>query len=177
MATVTKATTPEATREHVLSLIRAINSHDVDAMVAHFTDDVLWDDPGLRTPVTGLGAASAQFSQIFTTFPDYHLPLEEVDVFVADDGKKAVAKWRAVATMTGPMDPPGFAPTGKTSYFLGVCLYEMRDGLIARHTILYDTLSVAEKLGLMPGFDSLPVKALAQTQRLVAGARRAILRR
>ncbi len=114
---------------------------------------------------------------MFTTLPDYHLPLEEVDVFVSEDGRKAAARWRAVATMTGPMDPPGFAATGKTAYFPGACFYEFRDGLIGRHTILYDLMGLGERLGLMPGMESMPVKVLARSQHVTETIRRRLLRR
>lgn len=177
MAILTKAMSSEAIREHVTSLIRAINEHDVDKVVGHFTEDVLWEDPMLHAPVTGRAAAAKELTTTFTAMPDYHLPFEEVDVYVAEDGRKAAAKWHAVATMTGPLDPPGFAPTGKTVYFPGACFYEFRDGLIARHTILYDVMGVSEKLGLMPGMESMPVKMLARTQRFATTVRRTLLRR
>ena len=96
--------------------------------------------------------------------PDVHFPLEDQRVLVAEDGTWAVSTWRMIGTMTGRADPPGYEPTGKTANVAGSCLYELRDGRIARHTIVYDGLDLMQQLGLMPAMDSLPTKIMAGAQ-------------
>lgn len=172
----TKVMTGADVRAHVMSFIQALNSHEPDKVVALMTDDVLWMDPSMRMPVAGREAARKAVTAMFTALPDMHFPLEDVEIYLSEDEKKAIAKWRVVATMTGPLDPPGFGPTGKTVYFTGVCTYDFRDGLISRHEIIYDFMDVGQQLGLLPAFDSLVVKSLAQLQSLTTRARK-LLRR
>ena len=70
-----------------------------------------------------------------------------------------------VATMKGRLDPPGYEPTGMTGDVTGMCRYEFTDGgLIARHQIIYDTMTLARGLGLMPPSDSVPYRMLVGLQ-------------
>ncbi len=78
-----------------------------------------------------------------------------------------------VATMTGRLDPPGWEPTGKGAEVAGMCAYEFRDGLIARHTVIYDQMSLSQQLGLMPATDSAPVKAMVGLQKAQVGLQKA----
>lgn len=176
MTTATKTATAESIRAHIESLIRAFNEHDAKKVISHFTDDVEWMAPLLDAPVVGRDAAEHEVERTIEAMPDLQMPLDDVEVFYADDGRRAIASFRFTGTMTGRMDPPGFAPTGRHAEFFGVCRYEFRDGLIAKHTIVYDGLRFAQDLGLLPGNESIAVKALVGTQRLVGGVTKLIHR-
>lgn len=152
-------TTNEKIRTQIELLFRAYNQHDVDAILALLTEDVIFVDPNAAKPVNGRAAAAELISSQFTAFPDLHFPKEELVIFTAPGGK-AASRWHAVGTMTGPADPPGYLPTGKTADWIGMCSYEFRDGLIARHEIVYDVLGLTQALGLMPGTESLMTKTL-----------------
>jgi len=129
------------------ALFRAYNDHDLDGVVALFTEDVVWE-PDQTFPVIGRAAAAGLLRSQFRAFPDLHFPKEEIVVYTSPDGK-AASKWHMVATMTGRLYPPGYAPTGKTADCTGMCAYEFRDGLICRHTVVYDVMGFSQKLGLL----------------------------
>jgi hypothetical protein len=71
-------------------------------------------------------------------------------------------------TMTGPIEPPGFAPTGRTMEVEGVDVWRMRDGRIARSRAYYDLDDLARQLGIAPARGSAGEKAVAALQRLQA---------
>lgn len=154
-------TTIEELRTFLDAFFQAFNDHDPESILALCTDDVVWDDPNLPEPAVGLEAVADVLANQFTAFPDVHFPKEEIEIYRSLDGKRAATRWHMVATMTGRLDPPGFEPTGKTGDTTGMCHYEFGDGgLIARHTIVYDTTAFARRLGLLPGADSLPFRTL-----------------
>jgi len=128
-------------------LFRAYNDHEIDGVLAHFTEDVLWE-PDESFPLIGRTAAAALLRSQFRAFPDLRFPEEDVVIYTSPDGK-AASKWHMIATMTGRLFPPGYAPTGRTADCTGMCAYEFRDGLICRHTVVYDVMNFSQKLGLL----------------------------
>ena len=79
---------------------------------------------------------------------------------------KAAFWWRGTATLTGPLDPPGFAPTGKRFDIDGADFHEYRDGKVARLKIVFDNMDVGRQLGLLPAAGSRADRAGATAQRL-----------
>jgi hypothetical protein len=79
---------------------------------------------------------------------------------------KAAFYWKGSGTHTGPLDPPGFAPTGKRLEFEGVDLHEYRDGRVSRLRIVFDMMEVGRQLGTLPKAGSPVEKAGAAAQRL-----------
>ena len=157
-------------RHEITQMIGAFNAHDVDGILSHFTDDVVWEDPSLSAPALGKDAARAAIGHIFTPFRDFQFALDDLRIFLGADGTSAVSTWTWTATMTGPIDPPGYAPTGKTARVSGACRYEFRAGKISNHTVIYDLYGLMAQLGLVPGIDSVQVKAMAGAQRLTQRA-------
>ncbi|HEX5923406.1 MAG TPA: ester cyclase, partial [Baekduia sp.] len=74
--------------------------------------------------------------------------------------------WRAVGTHTGPIDPPGFAPTGKRLEFPVWEISELRDGRASRVRIAIDMADVMRQLGLLAAPGSRAERAMATLQRL-----------
>lgn len=163
-------------RARVEALFRALNEHDLDKLIELHTVDALWEDPELAEPVRGRAAIAVRAAAMFRAFPDLHFLQDELEIYLADSGRVA-ARWHAVGTMTGPIEPPGFAPTGKKASISGVCFYEFEDGLLARHTILYDTMGLLRQVGVMPAPESPPAKLMAGLQRTFARAGRPPRRR
>lgn len=163
-ATTTKqAMDKQLVRQQIERLFAAYNEHDVAKVLAFFTDDVVWTQP-LEGTVNGRAEAEKVLLAMRGTMPDLHFPIEDVQIFVADDGKLAASTYRMTGAMTGRADPPGYEPTGKTATVRGACLYEMRGDLIARHTVIYDGVDLLQQLGLMPATNSLPSKLIAGAQ-------------
>jgi hypothetical protein len=71
-------------------------------------------------------------------------------------------------TMSGPLDPPGFAPTGRSMEVEGVDLWTMRDGRIARYRAFYDVNDLARQLAIAPSPGSRAEQAMVRLQRLQA---------
>ena len=154
--------------------LAAWNDHAAAAMADLVTDDVVWEDPALPGPARGIPAVQAFMREAWVGFPD--LRFDESDQPHRTAGGDQVAwRWRMRGTNTGPIDPPGFAPTGRTIDIEGVDLWEMRDGRIARYRAFYDFNALAVQLGLAPAPGSRMEKGMAALQRL--GARVAARRR
>ena len=151
----------------VTELFAALNDHDVERIVGMHASDAVWEDPSLAAPITGRAAIAEHLRVIHRAFPDLRFD-GDVELYTGEQGR-AGARWRFGATMTGPLDPPGFAPTGKRTTVAGVCLYTFEDGLIARHRQYYDMWGMLEQLGLMPALESVPARLVVGLQR--AGAR------
>jgi hypothetical protein len=64
--------------------------------------------------------------------------------------RRSAVYWRCRATHTGPLDPRGFAATGRRWEGDGVNVGEYRDGCICRLRTCLDMLGVSRQLGLMP---------------------------
>src|ERR687885_1291322 len=145
--------------------LAAWNDHDADAMAELVTDDVVWEDPAL--PATAHGPAAVQdfMREAWVAFPD--LRFDESDHPHRTASADQVAwRWRMRGTNTGPIDPPGFAPTGRAIEIDGVDLWTLRDGRIARYRAFYDFNAIAVQLGLAPAPGGRLEKAMAALQRL-----------
>ena len=70
------------------------------------------------------------------------------------------------------MDPPGFAPTGRTWEIDGVDFQEYRDGRIAKLRVVFDLMTVSRQLGVMPASGSRGERARATAHRGVVRVQR-----
>ena len=155
--------------------LAAWNEHDAAAMADLVTDDVVWEDPALPAPARGSAAVQEFMRDAWVAFPD--MRFDETDTPHRTAGGDQVAwRWRMRGTNTGPIDPPGFAPTGRTIEIEGVDLWTMRDGRIARYRAFYDFNELAVQLGLAPAPGSRLEQALATLQRLGAHAKQRLQR-
>ena len=145
----------------------AWNDHDPAAMADLVTSDIVWEDPALPAPARGVAAVQAFMRASWVGFPD--LRFDETDLPHRTAGGTEVAwRWRMRGTMTGPLDPPGFAPTGRSIEVEGVDLWTMRDGRIARYRAFYDMNDIARQLAIAPAPGSRAEKAMVGLQRLQA---------
>jgi steroid delta-isomerase-like uncharacterized protein len=136
-------------------------------MAQLLTEDIVWSDPALPAPVYGVPAVQEFMRASFRTFSDLHFSEPDPPHFTVSDQNVAWA-WRMEGTMTGPAEPPGFAPTGKRMRVDGVDLWTMRDGRIARYGAFYDMTDVARQLGIMPAHGSVGERATVALQKLQA---------
>ena len=144
------------------------NGRDASAMDAFVTDDIVWYDPALPEPARGKAAVRQFMEDSWRSFPD--LRFSEPDPpFMVEQGDRIAWAWRMQGTFTGaPIDPPGFAPTGRAIDVLGIDQWEMRDGRIARYRAYYDMNDVARQLGIVPPQGSPGERAMVALQRLQA---------
>jgi steroid delta-isomerase-like uncharacterized protein len=151
--------------------LAAWNDHDAAAMAGLVTEDVVWEDPALPAPAHGPVAVQDFMRAAWAAFPD--LRFDESDAPHRTAGGDQVAwRWRMRGTNTGPIDPPGFAATGRTIEIEGVDLWTMRDGRIARYRAFYDFNALAVQLGLAPAPGGRLEQALVALQRVGAEAQK-----
>jgi predicted ester cyclase len=107
----------------------------------------------------------------FRAFPD--LRFSEPDPpAMAVNGDTVLWAWHMEGTNRGAIDPPGFAPTGRTMQVDGVDQWAMRDGRIARYRAFYDMNDLARQLGIVPPPGSRAERGMVSLQRLQARLRR-----
>src|SRR4051794_11956887 len=150
--------------------LEAWNRRDGQALSELCTEDIVFFDPAIQT-VHGRAAVADWVGICARAFPDYEF-FEEEPPYPARDAQKALAPWRMTGTNLGPLDPPGFAATGKPVVIEGVDHWWFRDGLVARYRADYDLTGVMRQLGLMPQPGSRGEKAMVRLQRLGAKLRR-----
>jgi hypothetical protein len=96
--------------------------------------------------------------------------------FLHQSAPKAAFYWEGSGTFTGPLDPPGLAPTGARVAFDGFDLHEYRDGRVCRLRITFDMLDVSRQIGMVPRQGSRAEKAGAAAQRLSVRVRERLRR-
>jgi len=154
-------------REFGERYLEAWNSHDPGAVAACVAEDVIWEDPALPAAARGRPEVAEFVRASAVAFPDYRFG-ESGAPAISDDGLVAYVPWRMTGTNTGPIDPPGFAPTGRSFQVEGIDLWQFRDGLIWRYRAAYDFAGMARQLGLLPGRGGFAEKGIVGLQRLRA---------
>ena len=129
--------------------IGAWNSHEPQRVLDLMTEDIVYDDSAWPKTMRGHADVREFLEHTWRAFPD--MRFEVVGGLLLDpEASRAAWHWRCVATHTGPIDPPGFEPTGKRMEIQGVDLHEYRDGRIGRLTIIFNQLEAVAQLGLAP---------------------------
>lgn len=143
----------------------AWNAHDPEAVAACATEDVFWDDPGLVEPAQGRAELAAFVRMGVTAFPDYEFTHRGA-LAISDDRRVAYVPVRMAGTNAGPIDPPGFAASGRRFSFDAIDVWTFRDGRIWRYRAAYDFTGLARQLGLMPRREGLAERGWARMQRI-----------
>lgn len=146
----------------------AYNRHDIDGVLAHCTDDLVWEDPTAGV-LHGKDEVRKALGNVFRAFPDMRFGQDDMSFFLSFDGTRAASGWHLLGTMKGPLDPPGYAPTNRPIEIKGVCLYELREGLISHHTIIFDMIPLGRQMDALPLAGSLMDKMVVRLQRIKAG--------
>lgn len=154
-------------REFGERYLDAWNSHDPAAVAACVAEDVVWEDPALPEPARGRDGVE-EFVRVGTrAFPDFRFT-EPGEPAISADGLVAYVPWRMTGTHTGPLDPPGFAPTGRSFAIDGVDLWRFRGALIWRYRAVYDSSELGRQLGLVPSRGGAAEQGMVRMQRLRA---------
>src|SRR5687767_12756954 len=148
----------------------AWNSHQPDRVLELMTEDIVYDDDAWPRTMRGHGDVREFLETIWRAMPDLAFEMVE-GPFVREGEPVATFYWKGSGTFSGPLDPPGFAPTGARAEFEGFDLQEYRDGRVCRLRIVTDMLGMSRQLGLMPAQGSRAEKAAAAAQRLGVQAR------
>lgn len=123
------------------------NSHDIDGVLDCMTEDVYWDDPAMPSPARNKAEVRRWCEIVQRAIPDFHFAI--VNVYCGPEHHYAV-EWKATGTLTGPFDPPGFAPTNRHFVTHGVDTQQFRDGRICRIVTTFHEMRASEQMGLLP---------------------------
>lgn len=158
-----------AVRKWLERFLEAWHSHDPDRLPSLCADDVVWEDPFIHPSgvAHGKGELRGWLASIFRAMPDIRFELEG-EPLVSLDGTTIAAVWRGRGRMTGPLDPPGFAPTGHTAELRGVDVHSFRDGRLAHVLTITDLNAAGQQLGAVPPPGSRREMAVVGLQRLNA---------
>jgi steroid delta-isomerase-like uncharacterized protein len=135
-------------REVAERYVEAWNSHDGERIEPLVTRDVVWLDPALPGPCRGVDEVKDFMRGAWAAFPD--LRLTSGPMWLDPHEDSMTWAWRLEGTNAGPLDPPGFAPTGRRIDIDGIDVWDFADGLIDRNRAYYDMALVARQLGVMP---------------------------
>jgi steroid delta-isomerase-like uncharacterized protein len=151
---------------------QAWNARVPERVTALCTEDVCWEDPMTERPERGRQAVADYLRELWRAFPDLTFDWPEGPAAYYETAKLAL-HWHVTGTMLGPLEPPGFAATGRRIDLDGIDLLELRDGLVCAYTGLFDTRKVAQQVGALPAPGSPGERLAVGLQRLgVAVTRR-----
>jgi steroid delta-isomerase-like uncharacterized protein len=121
----------------------AENAHDVEATLATYTDDIVWDDvTHPLSPVHGKEAVGAVYTDILAAIPD--VKFESTLRFNSADGEWVLD----ISNVSGHVEgewagiPGGGAPVEIRLLHL----FRLRDGLIAYENAWFDSAAVARQV-------------------------------
>jgi predicted ester cyclase len=113
------------------------------------TEDIVYDDSGWPKTMRGHADVREFVEHAWRAFPD--MTFEEVaGPFLHPTRAQASFQWRGWGTHTGPIDPPGVAPTGRRWETEGADFHTYRDGKVARLVIVFNAVDVMRQLGSLP---------------------------
>lgn len=162
-------------RDFLERLHAAANAHDADAVAALCAEDVVWQDPAALQPLCGREAVRRfHRDMMFRSLPDVRIELVD-GPYLSLDRTGVAVRLRITGTMTGPMEPPGFAPTGGRVEFETAEFSHFDGRLLAHHAVVLDRLALARQIGAVPRAGGLAERVNVWFQHIAA--RRARRRR
>lgn len=166
----TESLTHEGARELFERAYELLNMRDTRRVPEIFTEDIVFVDDAWPETVRGHVEMERFLGAIWTAFPDFRFEL--IDAYVGEGEGSAAAHVRASGTMNGPLDPPGFAPTGRRFATEYGGFYEFDGERIRRGRIIVNMNDAATQLGALPPPGSVGERAAVMVQRLQAGVMR-----
>jgi hypothetical protein len=90
------------------------------------------------------------------------------------DAGRVACRWRMTGTMLGPLEPQGFAPTGRSLDAEGIDVFDLRDGVAQGYEGFFDARAMAQQLGLLPASGSAAERVAVAAQRITARVARRV---
>lgn len=163
-------------RDFVPRWLDAWNSHEADRVLALVTEDVEIRDDSWPKTMHGHADVREFLGALWRAIPDMTFELLDGPYVIPGEPRSSF-HWRGSGTFTGPMHPPGFAPTERRWDVDGVDFQEYHRGRIRKLRVACDMMTVSRQLGVMPASGSRGERALAAAQRGAAWAQREYRRR
>jgi steroid delta-isomerase-like uncharacterized protein len=165
--------TADDAREFAKHWRTAWNSRVPDEVVGLCAPGVAWNDPLVEEPTRGTEAVRRYLESLWGAFPDMELDWVEPPLCSLDAGRVA-CRWRMTATMLGPLEPQGFAPTGRGLDAQGIDVFDLRDGVVQGYEGFFDARAMAQQLGLLPATGSAAERVAVAAQRITAKVARRV---
>ena len=121
----------------------ALNAHDVEAVLACFTEDVVFTDVGTGQVARGRNELRAMTQGLFATFSD--LRIERTSAVT--DGTVLAHEFTMSGVHSGSV--PGLEATGKSFSLPGAVVAELRDGRIRRATEYWNMTDLLTQVGVL----------------------------
>lgn len=114
-------------RKIVYEWARLWSAHDVNGLMALFTEDATYEDLAIGHSVHGRKELENFVRGTFKTFPDFRIEIRHA----VGDQTMAAGEWEMSGTFSS--ESFGQAPTGKQFRVPGCCVMHLIDGRIATH--------------------------------------------
>lgn len=154
----------EWVREFIARWLDAWNSHDVNRVLEYLTEDVEIHDDSWPKTMHGHADVSEFLQALWRATPDMTFELLE-GPYVIPREARAAFRWRGTGTFTGPMNPPGFAPTRRRWEVDGADFQDYRAGRICRLRVVFDLMTISRQLGVVPALGSRSERTMTAVQR------------
>ena len=141
------------------------NSGAWDQIAALMHEDIVITDPMSPQAARGRPQALQRVRDQYEPFPDGAIELV-AGPFAALDGPELAYRWRFTGTHLRPVDPPGFAPTGRRVEVDGVSVLRFLDGRVVAVELFFDSTAVARQLLAAPPAGSPLESVIALGQRV-----------
>jgi steroid delta-isomerase-like uncharacterized protein len=129
-----------------LDLVRrfytALDAADGDTLAALVSDDWVNDDPALP-PLSGPDGARALAATLTGAFPDFASRI----LLAVEDADHVAVHVRHTGTHHG--DFLGVPATGRAAAITSTAILTIRDGRIARNSVVFDALGLLTQLGVV----------------------------
>lgn len=140
------ATSPPTTAsngELVRWAFEILNTRDATPLRQLWTDDTVEHFPD-RT-CRGAGEIAEYFEHVFAALPDFHTEVREI----AEQGEHVFVRWHLTGSHSGGAFR-GIEATGRRIELDGIDHSVLRDGTVVSNHIVFDQMSWARQIGLMP---------------------------
>lgn len=133
--------------ELIRSVFDKLSLRDVDVLYPYWAEDIVEQFP--TGTCRGRDEVRDYFAALFAAFPDFEINA----VKIAGAGNTVLVRWHATGTFTGA-PWMGVEATGSRVELNGTDCFTVRDGKIAENFVVFDQLSFARQIGLLPAEDS-----------------------
>ncbi|HXJ32787.1 MAG TPA: nuclear transport factor 2 family protein [Candidatus Eisenbacteria bacterium] len=120
----------EAMRERATAVLSAWNSHDVDRVIACYTEDCVYRDPNTRGAITGREALRRYLTRLFR---DWRMRWSLREFFPFPDAGGGAFLWDATLTP---------ATGGHTAEISGMDLVCLRGEQLSRNEVYFDRVAL-----------------------------------
>jgi len=129
---------------YVQHLTDAWNSHELEQVLVHYSEEYEGVDIGASGLQRGREAVKEMLVRYWKAFPDLKFTVQSS---VAEDGRIAIS-WLAEGTQQGPI--MNIPPTGRQVKVRGVSIIDVKDNLVVRGEYVWDLAGMLRHMGLLP---------------------------